>query len=228
MTVGNYVRLLLRWLSPSLLGPSNGRGRRGQAPPRRSNFARNSPAACSNIEFVSLELQRFREVSKNDRGKLCAKFVWRWPPNPCWPYQPAEARTAAGSRYPRALRPCPPCPGVLHAGDGGFVPCEALWQRVVGVSHPWMVQFPRRIGGGAAVHIQRTYSNAPPESGRGIVRTRDQAFCSTPCMANIRPTMIELLSAWNSHEYATFFPDITYTSVRTMLSGRYVKKSCHW
>ena len=47
--------------------------------PRHSNFARNSSAACSNIEFVSLELQRFRAVSKNDRGKLCAKFVWRWP-----------------------------------------------------------------------------------------------------------------------------------------------------
>ena len=77
-------------------------------------------------------------------------------------------------------------------------------------------------------HIQRTYSNAPPELGRGATATNNQAFCSTPCMANIRPTMIELLSAWNSHEYATFFPDITYTSVRTMLSGRYVKKSCHW
>ena len=44
--------------------------------PRHSNFARNSSAACSNIEFVSLELQRFRAVSKNDRGKLCAKLVW--------------------------------------------------------------------------------------------------------------------------------------------------------
>ena len=42
----------------------------------RSNFARNSPAITSNIEFVPLELQRFRVVSKNDRGKLCAKFVW--------------------------------------------------------------------------------------------------------------------------------------------------------
>ena len=50
--------------------------------PRHSNFARNSSAACSNIEFVSLELQRFRAVSKNDRGKLCAKFVWRWPCEP--------------------------------------------------------------------------------------------------------------------------------------------------
>ena len=58
--------------------------------------------------------------------------------------------------------------------------------------------------------------------------TNNQAFCSAPCMANMRPTMIELLRAWNSHEYATFFPDITYTSVTAMLMGRYEKKSCHW
>ena len=170
----------------------------------------------------------FERSRKMTAGNYVRNLSGGGPDNPCWPYQPAEARTAAGSRYPRALRPCPPCPGVLHAGDGGFAALEAGWRRVVGVSESRVVQFPRRIGGGAAVHIQRTYSNAPPESGRGIVRTRDQAFCSTPCMANIRPTMIELLSAWNSHEYATFFPDITYTSVRTMLSGRYVKKSCHW
>ena len=36
MTVGNYVRLLLRWLSPSLLGPSTGHGRRSRAPPAPS------------------------------------------------------------------------------------------------------------------------------------------------------------------------------------------------
>ena len=68
------------------------------------------------------------------------------PANPCWPYQPAEARTAAGSRYPRALRPCP---GVLHAGGGGFAPCEASLRRVAGVSNPRVVQFPP-IGGAAA------------------------------------------------------------------------------
>ena len=42
------------------------------------NFARNSPAACSNIEFASLELQRFWGVSKNDHDKLRAKFGRRW------------------------------------------------------------------------------------------------------------------------------------------------------
>ena len=43
------------------------------APPL-SNFARNSPVITSNIEFESLELQRFRVISKNDRRKLCATF----------------------------------------------------------------------------------------------------------------------------------------------------------
>ena len=47
----------------------------GQAPPLLSNFARNSPASTSNIEFMSLELQRFQAIFKSDRGKLCAKCV---------------------------------------------------------------------------------------------------------------------------------------------------------
>ena len=51
------------------------RGHCSQAPLSPSNFARNSSVACSNIEFISLELQCFREVTKNDRGKLCATFA---------------------------------------------------------------------------------------------------------------------------------------------------------
>ena len=46
-----------------------------------NNVARNSPVACSNIEFASLELQRLWAISKNDRVKLRAKFGWglsRW------------------------------------------------------------------------------------------------------------------------------------------------------
>lgn len=58
-----------------------------------SNFARNSSMAHSNIEFTSLELQRFWGVSKNDHDKLRAKCGWRW----C-------------RRRPPAPRPCPPGP----------------------------------------------------------------------------------------------------------------------
>ena len=42
-----------------------------------SNFARNSSMTHSNIAFVSLELQRFWGILKNDRDKLCARFGWR-------------------------------------------------------------------------------------------------------------------------------------------------------
>ena len=56
-----------------------GASSRSPVRPRRPiNFARNSPAACSNIEFVSLELQRFWGVSKNDRDKSRATFGCRW------------------------------------------------------------------------------------------------------------------------------------------------------
>ena len=156
-----------------------------------SNFARNSPVITSNIEFTSLELQRFRAVSKNDRWKLRAKFVWRWP------LQPVLALPTGRSPHcGRALR----ATGVLQTGaGGGFAALGAGCRRVAGVLEPRVVQFPP-IGGGAAVHIQRRYSNAPPEAGRGVTTSNNQTFCSAPCMANIRPTMIELLSAWNSHE----------------------------
>ena len=39
------------------------------------NVARNSPAAASNLECASLELQRFERRLKTDRGKLCATFI---------------------------------------------------------------------------------------------------------------------------------------------------------
>ena len=56
-------------------GPAAAHRHRARSRRRPVNFARNSPAACSNIEFISLELQRFRAVSKSDRGKLCATFA---------------------------------------------------------------------------------------------------------------------------------------------------------
>ena len=56
-----------------------GASSRSPVRPRRPiNFARNSPAACSSIEFVSLELQCFWGVSKNDRDKSRATFGCRW------------------------------------------------------------------------------------------------------------------------------------------------------
>ena len=79
------------------------------------NSARNFPAACSNIEFTSLELQRFRAISKSDRGKLCAKFVWGG-------LDVASRSSASSCRRPPELLPglqvlpthfAPVVPGVL-------------------------------------------------------------------------------------------------------------------
>ena len=89
------LRAKFVWARPAALGRRGlARGRYDPDPPRTSsclssitfeaatlwlpkNVARNSPAISSNFEFMSLELQRFWVVSKNDRGKLRAKFCWR-------------------------------------------------------------------------------------------------------------------------------------------------------
>ena len=47
----------------------------GQAPLPLSNFARNSPVTLSNIEFRSLELQRFRTLLKLRPIELRATFL---------------------------------------------------------------------------------------------------------------------------------------------------------
>ena len=75
-----------------------------------SNSARNSSMTHSNIEFASLELQRFWGVSKNDRDKLRAKFGWRWcqrlPLRPSLPRAiGASARCPARPHRPRAPQP---------------------------------------------------------------------------------------------------------------------------
>ena len=62
--------------------PPTGTAARPRCHPRHSNFACNSPAACSNIEFASLELQRFLGLLKFGPIELHAKFVWRWPCEP--------------------------------------------------------------------------------------------------------------------------------------------------
>ena len=114
--------------------------------PLPSNLARNSPAAPSNIEFASLELQRFRMVSKNYRLKLCAKFVWA---------RPAIARRCRGLARVLRTRPCspawsaPPTPsgssGLCHTFGGGFAPLGASLRRVAGVSRLYWCNSPRLV-----------------------------------------------------------------------------------
>ena len=57
-----------------LVCPARPRHRPRAPQPALTNFARNSPVTVSNLEFASLELQRFCGVSKNDHDKLRAKF----------------------------------------------------------------------------------------------------------------------------------------------------------
>ena len=83
-----------------------------------SNSARNSCFTVSNFEFVSLELQRFREVLNNDRDKLRAKFIRRLSHRCAW-------SSAAGSTNPSAREAM----GVLHYTKpaGGVSPaCRTL------------------------------------------------------------------------------------------------------
>ena len=124
-----------------------------QALPPPINVARNSPAISSNVESTSLELQRFRVISKSDRGKLRAKFVWRL--------------SGRRPRVPR-LGPCleaHPCSltlrplrlGVCRADDGGFAPLEASLRRVAGVSLLYWCNSPvwwrPRRGVSSTVHL---------------------------------------------------------------------------
>ena len=98
------------WLGASARCPARPRHR----PPHQCdlNVARNSPAATSNFEFGSLQLQRLWIGSKSDRGKLCATFVWLWPCRcppaseiSCVkPASPLLARLCVGLKPPSPLR----------------------------------------------------------------------------------------------------------------------------
>ena len=113
----------------------------GQAPPPPINFACNSPAACSNIEFASLELQCFRMVSKSDRRKLCATLVSAVPAAAfgCWgrtlrPFRRSSSQrrwgvcsirswlSACRRRVAPLMTPFPPFGGSVSVAGGGVAP----------------------------------------------------------------------------------------------------------
>ena len=110
--------------------------------PIPSNLARNSPAAPSNIEFASLELQRFRMVSKNYRLKLCAKFVWAGP---------AIARRRRGQAWSQGLAVLTgPSGGAPHLWRG-FCTIRSLPSACRRRVASLLVQFPPSAGGEVAV-----------------------------------------------------------------------------
>ena len=71
VTVGNYVRVLPGLPLSLLVGPAA--WPRG-LPRRHGNFACNSLLGISNLEFISLELQRFWALLKVHAIELHAKF----------------------------------------------------------------------------------------------------------------------------------------------------------
>ena len=137
--------------------------------PIPSNLARNSPAAPSNIEFASLELQRFRMVSKNYRLKLCAKFVWVRLSTP----------SGAAARPGLNARPCSPAPPVLPGVPHlwrGFCTIRSLPSACRRRVAPLMVQFPPfgggvvTVRGGVAPKVQ-TASAKNADDGQSWARS---------------------------------------------------------
>ena len=137
--------------------------------PIPSNLARNSPAAPSNIEFASLELQRFRMVSKNYRLKLCAKFVWVRLSTP----------SGAAARPGLNARPCSPAPPVLPGVPHlwrGFCTIRSLPSACRRRVAPLMVQFPPfgggvvTVRGGVAPKVQ-TASATNADDGQSWARS---------------------------------------------------------
>ena len=135
----------IRWADSSRLGARPHRQQassRSWSPlPPPINVARNSHAISSNVEFTSLELQRFRVISKSDRGKLRATFVWRLSghcPRVAWLGPCLEARPCSPTLRPLRL-------GVSRAGDGGFASLEASLRRVAGVSRLYWCNSPRLV-----------------------------------------------------------------------------------
>ena len=139
--------------------------------PMLSNLARNSPATPSNIEFASLELQRFPAVSKNYRLKLCAKFVWA---------RPAIARRRRGQALPpptgtSAWSGSRGLSGAFHARSSGGFAAGASPRRVA----PLMMQFPPFGGGEAGFQtgvVPKVQTTSVKDAENGVLWARWSAF----------------------------------------------------
>ena len=108
--------------APPDLRPPRGQARvlkPGQDPSLRINVARNSPSSISNVEFTSLELQRFETVFKTDRVKLRATYVWL---GPC--------------RRPLAPQPCP----LASSGPSGAHHTGGAWSLMRGSARRLVVR----------------------------------------------------------------------------------------
>ena len=166
------------------------------------------PVAPSNIEFASLELQRFPAVSKNYRLKLCAKFVWAGPARRPPSSRPSPTTTPGTNpsntkcpitrprRRPRAPQPRPVVPHVVASSVvvGGFAPCEALWRRVAGVSEAWMASFPPCGGEAALFDVRPAISHVIPL--RVFQALKACCWNCSVCGASRKMTMLNYVRLW--------------------------------
>ena len=82
--------------------------------------------------------------------------------------------------------PSRPCSALDTGSGGGFAPCEALWRRVAGVSHPCMAQFPP-LGSGAAVVCSgvapKSQTTSVKNTENGLLVAKWSAFWAQRCLA---------------------------------------------
>ena len=148
--------------------------------PILSNLARNSPAAPSNIEFASLELQRFPAVSKitvlNYVRNLSGSGL----------SSPAVVAARPSHRL-RALRP-----GLIAVGSSAPSMPEAVGvlQQKPRRGAPLMVQFPPFGGGEAGSQtgvVPKVQSTSANNGKNGVLWAKWSAFwaqlCRTWCVS---------------------------------------------
>ena len=82
--------------------------------------------------------------------------------------------------------PSRPCSALDTGSGGGFAPCEALWRRVAGVSHPCMAQFPP-LGSGAAVVCSgvapKSQTTSVKNTENGLLVAKWSALWAQRCLA---------------------------------------------
>ena len=112
-------------------------------------------------------------------GSCWARFVSPWHLMVC---------AVAGFPPPTGAPAWPsrPCSAIGTGSGGGFAPCEALWRRVVGVSHPCMAQFPPLGGAAAAVRggvAPTSQTTSVKNAEKGLLVAKWSAFWVQRCLA---------------------------------------------
>ncbi len=161
----------------------------GQALLLPINVARNSRAISSNVEFTSLESQRFRAVSKSDRGEITCEICLEVVGSP-----PAGAVARPVSRSaPAASDPPTSAPGCMSGRRWGFCSIRSILpacrRRVVAL----LVQFPPFAGGEVTIRggvVPKVQTTSARNANNGLARARWSAMWAqqrlAACVARAR------------------------------------------